>query len=145
MFLFNYIHFSRIYSIIQLLTECHRNKQQRAKFFEEFCSISFTSATCNFSFVNLQRFQTPIQKFDFCSFKFEFETKPANFQNRSCLVGIRNLCNLSKAEKCQFFQSVRQTGINLHSQRPPSLENVLQDIPGWGRGERGRGALRHSA
>ncbi len=48
--------------------------------FFKFCSIFFALAMSNFGFVSGRKFQTPLQKFDFNLYKFEFETEIANIQ-----------------------------------------------------------------
>ncbi len=43
--------------ILQLLKECHSNKQYRTKYLIEFCSISFISSMSDFSFVAVEDFK----------------------------------------------------------------------------------------
>ncbi len=74
MFYRKYWEFPVLYSIQQLLM------------FTQFCSISFTLPMRNFSFINLHKFQTPIQKFDFGLVKFKLESETANIQYHSYLL-----------------------------------------------------------
>ncbi len=46
------------------LRECHSCKQQWRKSFIQFCSISFTLAMNNFCFINLDKFQILVLRFD---------------------------------------------------------------------------------
>jgi hypothetical protein len=45
----------------------------------------------NLGFAILQKFQTPVQKFDFNLFKFELKFKNANIQYYSYLVKLKEL------------------------------------------------------
>ncbi len=43
------------------------------KIFDQFWSVSFTSALSNFSFIGIQKFQIRVKKIDMALFNFEFD------------------------------------------------------------------------